>query len=124
MKILFITPTFLPTIGGTEKVIHEISHRLIRLERYEVTIVTPWREKNDVKSEDWGDVREIKRVAESSAVIILAEATEYADHSTYWDYSVEEWKNIFAPWKLVWKTERKLVTATHHSGTVMRFEGR
>ncbi len=57
MKILFITPTFLPTIGGTEKVIHEISHRLIRLERYEVTIVTPWREKNDVKSEDWGDVQ-------------------------------------------------------------------
>lgn len=65
-------------------------------------LIVSWTVLQHVPPEGISDaVREIKRVAESSAVIILAEATEYADHSTYWEHSVEEWKNFFAPWKLV-----------------------
>lgn len=54
MKILFITPTFLPVIGGTEMTIHEISYRLGKL-GHQVTIVTP-RKHNTEKCESWGNV--------------------------------------------------------------------
>ncbi|MBA7538794.1 hypothetical protein ES705_31071 [subsurface metagenome] len=69
-------------------------------------------------------VREVKRVLKTNGIFIIAEETENMTALDTWGHSLEEWKELFSPWKLVWHTERKVET-THYrkyAGMVMRFE--
>jgi len=68
-------------------------------------------------------VREIKRVAKKSAVILITEGTGTFQSETVWFRTVEDWIELFKPWKLVWQTDRVLEeTAPKDQGMVMRFE--
>jgi len=71
-----------------------------------------------------GAVREVKRVLKPNGIFIIAEETESITSLDTWGHSLEEWKELLSPWKLVWHTERKL-EITHYkkyAGMVMRFE--
>ena len=68
-------------------------------------------------------VREIKRVANKSAVILITEGTGTFQSEAEWFHTVEDWIELFKPWKLVWQTKRILEeTAAKDQGMVMRFE--
>jgi ubiquinone/menaquinone biosynthesis C-methylase UbiE len=69
-------------------------------------------------------VREMKRVLKANGIFIMAEETDNITALDTWGHSLEEWKELLSPWKLVWHTERKVET-THYrkyAGMVMRFE--
>ena len=67
--------------------------------------------------------REIKRVAKKSATIIIAEETGTLQGETVWFRTVDDWAELFKPWKLVWSADRILEeTAPTDHGKVMRFE--
>ena len=73
--------------------------------------------------------KEIKRVLKSNAIIILAEETRKkhpVTRQTTWARSPKEWENLFTPWKLMWKTKRKLEEPFEghegYAGMVMRFK--
>ena len=69
-------------------------------------------------------VREMKRVLKANGIFIMAEETDNITALDTWGHSLEEWKELLSPWKLVWHTERKVGT-THYrkyAGMVMRFE--
>jgi len=66
---------------------------------------------------------EIKRVATSDAVLIVTEGVGEYHTKGYWEHTMEEWKEFFNPWQLVWSTERKIeLTYKGYAGEVMRFE--
>lgn len=67
-------------------------------------------------------VAEIKRVCTSDAVIILAEGVREGGNLT-WPHALEEWEDLFSPWKLSW-CKKRIIEETHkgESGLVMRFE--
>lgn len=68
-------------------------------------------------------VTEIKRVCTPEAIIILAEGVGKEKTEGYWEYTLEEWKDLFLPWKLTGYTERKIEeTFKGNAGLVMRFE--
>ena len=60
MKILIITPTYHPRIGGIEEFIKNLSYYLTEKYNVKITIVTPFIDKNSKKYEKFGDV-EIRR---------------------------------------------------------------
>jgi ubiquinone/menaquinone biosynthesis C-methylase UbiE len=62
-------------------------------------------------------VNEIKRVSKPNAVILLTEAIGDKASSSYWEHSLEEWKDLLHPWKLVWSKDRQA-----DKGLIMRFE--
>ena len=66
-------------------------------------------------------VREIKRVCTPRAIIILAEGVGGKKTEGYWEYTLEEWMQLFSPWRLTWYTEREVEGALK-AGLVMRFE--
>jgi len=67
---------------------------------------------------------EIKRVAKPTATIIIAEETGTFQGDKVWFRSLDEWSNLFKPWKLVWQTDRVLEETSKNKshGKVMRFE--
>ena len=66
---------------------------------------------------------EIKRVLTDKAIIILAEGVGACARDKYWERQLDEWKELFSPWKLVWYKERKIEeTYKGFAGLVMRFE--
>lgn len=65
-------------------------------------------------------VAEIKRVCTPEATIILAEGVGKSSSTSYWERPVEEWKDLFLPWKLVWRMVRNVDPVAR--GLVMRFE--
>jgi len=68
-------------------------------------------------------IKEIKRVLKPTAIIVLAEETEGKGSMRYWPRPLTTWENLLSPWKLVWKTERKLEeTYKEHAGMVLRFK--
>ena len=68
-------------------------------------------------------IREINRVAKKSAVLLITEGTGTLENEVVWFHTIEDWIELFKPWKLVWKTKRILEeTAASDQGTVMRFE--
>jgi len=68
-------------------------------------------------------ISEIKRTCTPKAIIVLAEGVGQFSMTGYWEHTLEEWTNLFSPWKLTWCTERKLEeTFKGNSGLVMRFE--
>lgn len=70
-------------------------------------------------------VAEIKRVCVPEAIIILAEGIGKVISEGYWGHTLEEWKELFLPWKLTWYTERKIKEPFNdYDGLVMRFERR
>lgn len=65
-------------------------------------------------------IDEIKRVSAQEAIIILAEGVGDKSRSFgYWERTLEEWKDLFSPWKLSWRIERR--TLKGYDGLVMRF---
>jgi len=70
-------------------------------------------------------VTEVKRVCTPKAIIVLCEDVGETKGRTFWQHTLEEWKQAFSPWKLTWYTERKIEeTFKGNAGLVMRFERR
>lgn len=70
-------------------------------------------------------IAEIRRVCTTEAIIILAEGVGTDSSEVYWEHPLQEWKNLFRPWKLTWYAERKIEeTFKGFAGLVMRFEGK
>jgi len=68
-------------------------------------------------------VTQIKRVCTLDALIILAEGVGEKRGSRCWEHTLEEWMDLFLPWKLTWCTERKIEeTFKGSAGLVLRFE--
>lgn len=67
-------------------------------------------------SELFKATKEIQRVCDPQAIIILAEGVGNKKNHGFWQHSIEEWKNLLLPWKLTWYKPSPFVP------TVMRFE--
>ena len=82
------------------------------------TVIQHMPPKEQVKA-----IREINRVANKSAVLLITEGTGTFQNEVVWFHTVEDWIELFKPWKLVWQTKRILEeTAAKDQGMVMRFE--
>jgi len=67
-------------------------------------------------------ITEIKRVCTPKAIIILAEGVGKEKGLNYWEYTLEEWKELLSPWQLAWSTEREIEeTFKGTAGLIMRF---
>ena len=66
-------------------------------------------------------VNEIKRVWTPEAIIILAEGVGKQRGGEYWEHTIEEWIDLFSPWRLTWYTEWNIGKKLK-GGLVMRFE--
>ena len=70
-------------------------------------------------------IREMKRVCTPAAIIILAEGTGNRKGMGYWEHTLQEWRDLFSPWKLTWHIQRKIeATFKGDAGLVMRFESK
>lgn len=68
-------------------------------------------------------VAEIKRLCAPEAIIILAEGVGIGRTRRFWKHTLEEWEELFLPWKLTQYWERKIEeTYKDNAGLVMRFE--
>lgn len=79
MKILIISPSFFPIVGGTEVAIHEISRRLLQ-RGHDVTILTPkYPEFKSSKTCEKMDSVKVYRFPISSCMYNISALTRYTD---------------------------------------------
>ena len=79
MKILIISPSFFPIVGGTEVAIHEISKRLVK-KGHDVTILTPkYPEFKSSKTCEKIDSIRVYRFPISSCMYKFSALTRYTD---------------------------------------------
>jgi len=57
MKILILTPTYLPRKGGIEEAIYNLSNKLSENHEVEISIVTPFIDDTSKKFEEYGNIK-------------------------------------------------------------------
>lgn len=67
-------------------------------------------------------INEIKRVCNEHSVIIIAEGIGSNQSPRYWERSIDEYSELFSPWRLSWQKERQLEeTFTGNGGLILKF---